>query len=81
MNRNYGKRGEVKSNRLEVLKYLGINFDLSDKEKVEIKMDAYVERIINNSPIKINKSDMALTSTGNNIFGKVNSKVWVKKKI
>ena len=81
MNRNYGKRGEVKSNRGEVRKYLGINFDLAEKEKVEIKMDDYVERMINNFPIKINKSDMALTPAGNNIFEKVNRKIWVKKKL
>ena len=58
----------MNSNRGEVRKYLGMNFDLAEKEKAEIKMDNYVERMINYFPIKINMIDMALTLVGNNIF-------------
>ena len=35
-------------------------------------MDNYVERMINEFPMKRRKSDTALTPTGNNIFGKDN---------
>ena len=71
----------MKSNRGEVRKYLGMNFYLAEKEKAEIKMDNYVERMINYFPIKINMIYMALTLVGNNVFEKVNRKVWVKKKL
>ena len=37
-------------------------------------MDKYVERIINDFQIKINKSDMDLTPAGNNIFEKLTAK-------
>ena len=73
-NHNYGKHGEVKYNRLKVHKYLGLTFDLTGKSKVKIKMDGYVERIINESPTKIIKSDTALNPAVNNIYGKGNSK-------
>ena len=44
-------------------------------------MDDYVERIINESPMKTSKSDMALTPAGNNILKKATAKGWLKKKL
>ena len=42
-------------------------------------MDKYVERIINEVPMKIVKSDMALTPSRNTIFQKGNRKRMCKK--
>ena len=42
-------------------------------------MEDYVERIINELPIKISNSDMVLTPSGSNIFEKGNSKSMGKK--
>ena len=42
-------------------------------------MDDYVERMINEFPMKISKSDMNLTPYGNNLFDHITEKVWVKK--
>ena len=41
-------------------------------------MDDYVERVINELPMKIIKSDMNLTPDGNNIFEKGNRKIMGK---
>ena len=71
MNHNYGNNGDVNANRGKVHDYLGMAFDFTEKEKVEINMEGYVERMINYSPIKISKSDIYLTPAGNNIFEKI----------
>ena len=42
-------------------------------------MDDYVERVINQFPMKISKSDTDLTPDGNNTFEKGNSKRPSKK--
>ena len=42
-------------------------------------MEDYVERMINELPMKISKSDTALTPSGNKFFGKVTSKRWILK--
>ena len=47
MNRNYGKHGGVKYNRVKVHKHLGMTFDFTETLFVKINMDSYVERIIN----------------------------------
>ena len=78
---NYGKHGELKSNRGKAHKYLVITFYFNEKGKVKMKMDDYVKSIINDFPIKINRNDATLTPDGNNIFEKVTSIVWVKKKL
>ena len=80
-NHNYGENGEVKSNRGKVHEYLGMNFDLKEKAEVKIQMNNYVERIINEYPIKISKSDTDLTTAGNNIFEKGNIKSMDKNKL
>ena len=47
MNCNYGKHDEVKANRGKVHEYLGMTFDFTEKENTKIKMDNYVESMIN----------------------------------
>ena len=79
MNLNYWKHGEVKSNEEKVHKYLEINFDSKEKYKVKVKVGDYFERVINELPIKIIKSDTSLTPDGNNRFEKGNRKIMVKK--
>ena len=59
MNRNYDKHGEVKADIGKVHEYLGMSFDLTEKGNVKIKMDNYVEGMINELAIKTSKSDTA----------------------
>ena len=70
MNRNYGNHGEVKSNRENVQTCLEITFAFTEKSKVKIKIGKYVERIINEFPMKISKSDTRLTPDGGKCFWK-----------
>ena len=79
MNRNYGKHDKVKANRGKVNEYLVMTFNFTEKLKVKINMDDYVEWMINELPIELGKSDMALTPAGNNIFEKGNMKSLGKK--
>ena len=65
MKRKYVKHVEVKSKRRKVYEYLGMNLIFIEKSKVKINMDNYIERMINESPMKISKSDTALTTYGN----------------
>ena len=66
-------------NRVTSHKYLGMIFDFTETLTVKINMYDYVERIINEFPIKISKSYMDLTPAGNNLFEKGNSKILVLK--
>ena len=61
INRNHDKHGEVKANKVKVHEYLEITFDFTEKVKVEIKMDDYFERMINDFSMKISKSGTDLT--------------------
>ena len=74
MNHNYDKNGEVNTNRGRLHEYLRTTSDFLEKEKVKINMDKYVESMLNESPMKISKSDLALSTVGNNIFEKGNRK-------
>ena len=56
---NYGNHGEVKSNRGKIHECPGMNFYFIEKGKVKINMYDYVEETINESPMKISKSDTA----------------------
>ena len=53
VNLNYVKHDKVNTNRGKVHEYLGITFDFTEELKVKIKTDDYVERIINDFPMKI----------------------------
>ena len=48
-------------------------FDFTEKRKVKINMDDYVEIMINEFPMKISNSDTDLTTHRNNIFEKGNN--------
>ena len=43
-------------------------------------MDNFVERMINELPMRISKSDTALNPAGHILLKKVTAKVWVKNK-
>ena len=79
MNSNYDNNGKVNSNRGKVHKYLGMNFDFTEKVKSKTNMNYYVERMINAFPTKISNSDTALNPYGKNIFEKVNRRRLGKK--
>ena len=64
MNCNYIKHGEVNSNRGKLHDYLVIYFDFTEKEKVKIIVDDYVERMTNELPTKIGKIDTDFTPNG-----------------
>ena len=74
MNRNYDKHSKVKDDIWKVHKYLGVNFYFTEKGKIKIKIDNYVENMINELPTKISNSDTAWAPDGNNIFEKGNIK-------
>ena len=79
MNLNYGNNGEVKVNRGKIHEYLGMTFYFTEKAVVNINMDDYVERIINELQIKISNSNTYLTPGGNNRFEKGNRESLGKK--
>ena len=81
MKYNYVNHGEMKANRGKVHEYLGITFDFTEKVKVKINMDNYVEKMINEFPMITSKSDTSLTPAGNNILKKVTENLWVKNKL
>ena len=53
----YGGYGKVKTMRGQIHNYLGITFDLSDKEKEKIHIIEYMDEMVNKSPIKSNPND------------------------
>ena len=62
---NDGKHGKVNPNKIKVHKYLIMTFDFLEEAKMKMSMDDYVERIINELPMKISKSNTDLTQSGN----------------
>ena len=56
-----------------------MTFDFTEKGEVKIKIDEYIERMINYFSMKISNSDMTLTTDGNNLFEKGNRKRLSKK--
>ena len=58
-----------------------MTFDFTEKRKVKINMDNYVERKNIDSPMKISKSGMALNPAGVIFLKKLTSTGWVKKKL
>ena len=79
MNCNYGKHDEVKANRGKVHEYLGMTFDFTEKANTKIKMDNYVESMINDLSMETSKMYTDLTPAGNNIAEKGNRKRMGKK--
>lgn len=68
LNRNYGGLKKVTSTRGKVHDYLGMTFDFSVKGKVKIKMDDYVEKMINSFPEKLKSTDIQSTPASNDLF-------------
>ena len=58
-----------------------MTFCFTEEKKVKFNMYGYVEKMINEFPIKISNIDTSLTPDGNNIFFKDNRKSIGKKKI
>ena len=58
----------MKANRGKVHYNLIMTYDFTEKVNIKINMDYYVEIMINEFPMKISRSDTALTSAGNNIL-------------
>jgi hypothetical protein len=53
LDKKYGSYGKVKASRGDKHTYLGMNFDFSQKGKVQIDMKEYVAEMIDEFPIKI----------------------------
>ena len=68
LQRKYGEHGKVKAHRGKLHDYLGMNFDYSEKGKVHIDMKSYVEDMINEFPIEMNKTSRASTPAAENLF-------------
>ena len=60
----------MKANGRKLHEYLEMTFDFTKIAKIKIKMDNYVEIMINEFQTKISKSGMALTPSRSNIFDK-----------
>ena len=56
-----------------------MTFDFMEKSKVKIKMDDYIESMMNESPMRISNSDTYLNPAGSIIFEKGNRKRLGKK--
>ena len=74
MNCNDDKQGEANYNRRKVNEYVGMTLYFTEKAMVNINMDDYFERMINGFPMKTSNIETELTTAGNNLFEKGNSK-------
>ena len=74
LNRNYGKLKRVTSSRGDVHEFLGMTIDFTEKGKVKFRMDKYVERMLEEFPMKFKSTDTAMTPASNNLFEVGNSK-------
>ena len=68
MNETYGNLKEVTCTRGDVHTYLGMTIDFSKKGKVKIRMDDYVERMLEEFPVKFNEDDKQETPAGANLL-------------
>ena len=59
--------------------YLGMMFDFSEKGKVQIGMEKYMEDMIEESPVKIKKEDKAPTPAADDAFNKDESELLDKE--
>jgi hypothetical protein len=66
LNKMYGSHGEVKATRGKVHDYLGMTFTFRDDGKVEISMVDYINKLVDEFPIKITKT--APTPAAENLF-------------
>ena len=54
LNEMYGNHGEVKATRGKIQEYLGMTFDFSVKGKLIVSMKEYMNKLVDEFPIKIN---------------------------
>ena len=68
LNRNYGSHGEVKANRGKIHDFLGMTFDFTTKDEVKVRMEDYVERMINEFPLTLKTTDTELAPANKHLF-------------
>ena len=78
LNRNYGKLKTVTATRGKLHEYLGMTIDYSEKGKVKFRMDDYVEKMIEEFPVKLKSTDTAMSPASNSLFEIGNSKLLAK---
>ena len=68
LNKKYGTYGEVKTTRGKVHDYLGMKFDFSERGKVKIDMVKYIEDMVDDFSMKLNKTDVERTPAAEDLF-------------
>ena len=68
MNQLYGSIKPVKATRGKIHKYLGMTLDFSKEGKVKIRMDDYVDRMLDEFPIKFEKNQTSATPAANDLL-------------
>ena len=68
LNSTYGSIKDVTCTRGKVHTYLGMTIDYSRKGKVKIRMDDYIERMLEEFPIKFGSDDVQETPAGNTLL-------------
>ena len=66
LNERYGKETPITINRGKVHDYLGMTLDYSEAGRVKIRMDDYIERVINEAPDDM--SGTAVSPAANHLF-------------
>jgi hypothetical protein len=64
----YGEYADVVAHRGKKLDYLGMVLDYSNKGKVKIDMTRYIEKMVDEFPIKLKSTDLASTPAADNLF-------------
>ncbi|CAJ1939682.1 unnamed protein product [Cylindrotheca closterium] len=68
INERYGGLKEVTCTRGRVRNYLGMTLDYSKKGKLKIRMDDYVQRMLDEFSVKFKEDDKQETPAGNNLL-------------
>ena len=80
VNERYGGLKEVTCTRGRIHTYLGMTLDFTQKGKVKIRMDDYVQRMLEEFPVKFGEDDIQETPAGNNLLEKGKGKELEKEK-
>ncbi|CAJ1946144.1 unnamed protein product [Cylindrotheca closterium] len=68
MNQKYGSIKPVKSKRGKIHEYLGMTLDFSKRGKVKDRMDDYVNRMLNEFPVKFKENEGCKTPASNDLL-------------
>ena len=68
LNQTYGEFKDVTFTRGKVHTYLGMTLDFNSAGKVKVRMDDYVDRMIEEFPIKFKESERQETPAGTNLL-------------